>query len=180
MKIGNLHLAGFPCQWNRLLDAVSIDRELQGEFMGPGAAGRMSAKWEQLAANLNSMGGAFKTGDKWKEAYCNLRNRAKRQYADRSRYMRATGGGPPPPASLGLGPVYQRVLAHVPLQHVIGHPQVPAPLQQQAGFVPQPVQQVVPQNQAQQQPQVVQHVLIDLDQPSSSSEIGFNSRILIP
>ncbi|KAE8743386.1 hypothetical protein FOCC_FOCC010991 [Frankliniella occidentalis] len=116
-------------QWNRLLDAVSVDRELQGEFMGPGAAGRMTAKWEQLAAALNAMGGAFKTGEKWKEAFQNLRYRAKRQYADRSRYTRGTDGGPPPAASLGLSPVYQRVLAHVPLQNIIGNPGVPAPLQ---------------------------------------------------
>ncbi|KAK3909878.1 Holo-[acyl-carrier-protein] synthase [Frankliniella fusca] len=115
--------------WNRLLDAVAIDRELQGEFMGPGAARRIQGKWEQLAANLNAMGGAFKTGDKWREAFANLRNRAKRQYADRSRYLRGTGGGPPPPASLGLSHTYQRALAFVPQDQLFGVQGIPAPIQ---------------------------------------------------
>ncbi len=43
----------------------------------------------------------------------NLKNRAKSQYADRSRYQRATRGGLPPPAALGLCPVYQRALNFV-------------------------------------------------------------------
>ncbi|KAK3923125.1 Squalene--hopene cyclase [Frankliniella fusca] len=118
-------------QWMALLDAVAMDREMQGEFLGPGAVGRVTAKWETLAAHVNSLGGAFKTGDKWREAFNNLKNRAKRQYADRSRYLRGTGGGPPAPSALGLCPVYQKALNFVQLHQVIGQQGVVAPLQQQ-------------------------------------------------
>ncbi|KAK3931566.1 Squalene--hopene cyclase [Frankliniella fusca] len=118
-------------QWMALLDAVAMDREMQGEFLGPGAVGRVTAKWETLAAHVNSLGGAFKTGDKWREAFNNLKNRAKRQYADRSRYLRGTGGGPPAPSALGLCPVYQKALNFVQLHQVIGQQGVVAPLQTQ-------------------------------------------------
>ncbi|XP_052122503.1 uncharacterized protein LOC127749221 [Frankliniella occidentalis] len=134
-KVAPLTLVSVPDptekQWMRLMDVVATDKEMQGDFQGPGAAGRVSAKWETLAATLNALGGAFKTGEKWKEAFNNLRNRAKRQYNDRVRYMGATGGGPPPPQQLGLNAVYQRVLQFVQKEQLHGNA-VPVPLQ---GFV---------------------------------------------
>ncbi|KAK3931047.1 Ribosome-recycling factor [Frankliniella fusca] len=138
-------------QWMRLMDVVAADRGMQGDFQGRGAAGRVAAKWETLAATLNAMGGAFKTGEKWKEAFNNLRNRAKRQYSDRVRYMGATGGGRPP-QQLGLNAECQRVMQFVPREQLHGNA-VPVPLQVRIQSLQAQLaqQQQQPQQLAQQQ-----------------------------
>ncbi|KAK3929387.1 Protein dopey, partial [Frankliniella fusca] len=118
-------------QWNRLLDAVALDAELLGEYADPGAAGRVMEKWESIAATVNALGSAFKTGDKWRIAFSNLRNRAKRQYNYRARYHNGTGGGLPSPVQLGMSPVYSRVMEFVPKTQLHGHANVNDPLQGQ-------------------------------------------------
>ncbi|KAK3918884.1 Protein piccolo, partial [Frankliniella fusca] len=125
-------------QWNALLDALGRFKVMLGDFSGEGAgaAGRHDELWAQTAHRLNQMGGAFKSWEKWKDAFNNLKSRAKRQYVERARHARGTGGGPPlaedlEPAKLGMNPIYCRVMAFVPKTQLLGHDGVPDPLQMQ-------------------------------------------------
>ncbi|XP_026289157.2 basic proline-rich protein-like [Frankliniella occidentalis] len=131
-------------QWSALLDALHRFKVMRGDFTneGAGAAGRHDELWAQTAHRLNQMGGAFKSWEKWKEAFNNLKGRAKRQYMERARHVRGTGGGPPlpedlEPEKLGMNPIYCRVMAFVPREQLFGHDGVPDPLQMQ---MQQPVQ----------------------------------------
>ncbi|KAK3918887.1 Putative transferase caf17, mitochondrial [Frankliniella fusca] len=113
------------------MQCYESDPEMQGDFRGPGAAGRVQAKWETLADTLNKLGGAFKTGEKWKEAFANLKTRATQQYNQHARYAGATGGGPPPPAQLQLNEVYCKALEFVRKEQLHGHQDVADALVQQ-------------------------------------------------
>ncbi|KAK3918886.1 Aspartate aminotransferase, cytoplasmic [Frankliniella fusca] len=123
-------------QWLALLDSVSRWKVMLGDFsgQGAGAAGRHDELWSQVSHRLNHMGGGLKSAEKWKEAFCNLKGRAKRQFCERARHIRATGGGPARPedlnpSALGMSRIYCRAMEFVPKDQLFGHAGVADPLQ---------------------------------------------------
>ncbi|KAK3911429.1 Bifunctional protein GlmU [Frankliniella fusca] len=105
-------MAPSAAQWDRLLTILSNDNELlHCNFTAPLGAVRVPRRWVEIAIELNAMGGASKTGEKWKDSWINLRGRARDALRKQMNYLHGTGGGPEVDlAGLGLSPLYQRVI----------------------------------------------------------------------
>jgi hypothetical protein len=62
------NLGPSDAQWTKLIDYLSCDREMRtGYFEGPHGKVRLERKWREAAVEINKLGNAKKTGEKWKE-----------------------------------------------------------------------------------------------------------------
>ncbi|KAK3909720.1 ATP-NADH kinase YEF1 [Frankliniella fusca] len=130
-------MAPSAAQWDRLLTILSNDNELlHCNFTAPLGAVRVPRRWVEIAIELNAMGGASKTGEKWKDSWINLRGRARDALRKQMNYLHGTGGGPEVDlAGLGLSPLYQRVINLTGFRAALGTG-CPNPLQAVAPPVP--------------------------------------------
>ncbi|KAK3928719.1 SH3 domain-containing protein [Frankliniella fusca] len=138
-------MAPSAAQWDRLLTILSNDNELlHCNFTAPLGAVRVPRRWVEIAIELNAMGGASKTGEKWKDSWINLRGRARDALRKQMNYLHGTGGGPEVDlAGLGLSPLYQRVINLTGFRAALGTG-CPNPLQIQLNLAQAAVAPPVP------------------------------------
>jgi hypothetical protein len=78
----------------------------------------MKEEWEQLALQLNSIGGANKNGVGWKKSCQDLRRGTKSKAAEMKNHAEGIGGGP---SSASLNPIQEKVASLLGNAVIYGH-----------------------------------------------------------
>ncbi|XP_036344379.1 uncharacterized protein LOC118753604 [Rhagoletis pomonella] len=65
-----------------------------GQFSGPDSSKRTKEKWEEVAADLNAIGGANKSAEQWKRCWIDWKASIKQKFSAIKRFQNQTGNLP--------------------------------------------------------------------------------------
>ncbi|XP_036320591.1 uncharacterized protein LOC118735086 [Rhagoletis pomonella] len=79
----------------QLVEHMRQNRTLAcGQFSGPDSSKRNKEKWEEVAADLNAVGGANKSAEQWKRCWIDWKASIKQTFSAIKRFQNQTGNLP--------------------------------------------------------------------------------------